>query len=116
MIPEWGGSVVITPWSGVDRDEFDQELTRRRNAVNGRLDTRGLKAWLAVRSCYDEKGNRIFGPEDAIWLNTKSGAALERIWDAVRDLNRIGEEALQEDVKNSDAAQSDGSGSLLPQD
>jgi hypothetical protein len=88
-VPEWGGTVTIRELSSKDRDNFEAELHMTD-------DLRNLRARLVVKAIIDENGERMFADSDAEALGNKSSSVLIRIFDAVRDMNGMDDEALEE--------------------
>lgn len=107
-VPEWGGSVRIQTLTGEDRDEYETSLVRF-DADSGKAEAAvdNLRCKLLVACIVDEHGKRQFSASDVAALGKKSGAALDRVFDAAKKLNRIGEEEVEELVKNSGAVPSD---------
>lgn len=110
-LPEWATPENPEPFVYVrrmparDRDAF--EVSNVKVERNGRRGDRvsvpqlqNYRARLAVLTCCDEKGERIFTDEDAGWLGQKSSVALNRIVEVAHRLNGIGEEAAEEAKKN----------------
>jgi hypothetical protein len=99
-VPEWGGDVLVRGLTGRERDEFEQGLVKgagRKSQINLKLAT----ARLCALSIVDEKGNRLFGDGDIMALNSKSSAALQRVYKTASRLSGLGDEDLEEMVKNS---------------
>jgi hypothetical protein len=108
--PEWGGDVYVRTMAGTERDHFEQTIADGKKATN----LNNVRARLAVKTVCDEKGNRLFSDDDADALGKKSGKVLDRIFDAAQRLNGIGDKAVEEIAKNSDAAPSGNSSSSSP--
>ena len=98
-VPEWGGSVLVSTLSGVDRDAWDQSLVSVvGNKTRANLDN--IRARLVALTVVDEAGNKLFKPEDAAALGKKSAAALMRVFVAAQRLNGMGSYAV-EDAKGN---------------
>lgn len=95
-VPEWGAEIHIRTWTGAERDRMEARYT---GAKGGH--PHGFKALVACLSICDEKGERVFKDSDEAELAKKSAAVLERILQASLDLNDFGEEAVEEQAKNS---------------
>ena len=90
-IPEWGGSVFVRVMSGLERDQWEIAASKDRN----------LRASLAFICLCDSTGKRLFTTSverDA--LGKKSGAALDRVFDAARSLNFLSEKSKEDIEKN----------------
>ncbi len=90
-VPEWGGSVVVSAMSGLDRDAFEASVL-----TDGRPDLRNMRAKLAAACIVDEAGARLFSTGDIEALGGKSSGALDRVTRVAQRLNRLGNEQLEE--------------------
>ena len=104
-VPEWGGVVYVRVINGEERETLEDLITERPK------DRHDIRARFAVMVLCDEAGKQLFSLADIAELNKKSGAALDRIFDFARDLNAMLPESVEGHEKNSDAGQSDASGS-----
>src|SRR4051812_5711186 len=112
-VPEWNLDVYIRVMSGEERDSLDAEnypiSPGQKEVVYNRANAR---ARLLVRCLCDEKGNRIFADADAEMLGQKSGSVVDRLYDRVREINKLTSASIKETVKNSKPGQSDSSTSV----
>jgi hypothetical protein len=94
-VPEWGGSVHVRTMSGLERDRLEalQEASPRKE----------VRARFVVAACCDAEGNLLFTEADIPALNGKNVKALDRIFDAVIELNRLSKDHVDEAEKNSAA-------------
>jgi len=106
-IPEWGGSVYIRRVSGRERDRFEEMVTDDKQKVT----IKNFRAKFAVMVLCDEKGIPLFEYKDAPLLGSKFGGALDKVLEAGRRVNGISEQDVEKMVGNSDAGQSEDSGS-----
>lgn len=91
-VPEWGGAVYVRAISAVERDAF--ELGYAEDKTN-------LRAKLAALCCCDEEGAALFDHADDIAaLGDKSGAALDRVFEAATKLNKFTGKDIDELEKN----------------
>ena len=97
-VPEWGGTVMVYSLTGAERDAFEQACSDQRSGRKVRI--QGLKALLVILCARDEAGNRLFTDEDRDTLNSKSGAALDRIYQVAARLNHLLAEDVEELVGN----------------
>lgn len=107
-VSEWGGSVRVRGLSGRERDRFEASLRDDR----GETDTDNIRAKLVGRAVIDETGSRVFTDAQINALGEKSGAVLDRLFDEIRDLSGMTDEAAEKIAGNSEAAPSDGSTSV----
>lgn len=89
-VPEWGGKVRVGTMTGAQRDAFEASLV-----VNGKADVSNARAKLVAVCLVNEKGAPLFSAADIDALGQKSSAALTRVADVARRLNRIGEDELE---------------------
>lgn len=94
-VPEWGSTVWIRTLTGRERDrwELDLEAAGKDNA----------RASLCALVICDEKGKSLFTAQDAAALGQKNAAALDRIFEAARELNLIGRDYQEATEKKSQA-------------
>ena len=86
-VPEWGGVIWVRTLTGKERDAFEQRCQDQKRG-DGIL-IAGLKAQLAALTIVDENGDRLFEDGDADELNTKSAAAIDRVWQVASRLNGL---------------------------
>jgi hypothetical protein len=107
-VPEWGGFVYVRTMTGRERDNFETSISGGKGKKTNMND---FRARFAVEIICDEDGERIFNRSDIEALTTKSGRALDRVFDSGKKLNRIGEDEQKELVENFDTTPEDDSGS-----
>jgi len=83
-VPEWGGTVNVKMMSGHERDAFEASIAGKEMV--------DFRAKFAVAVLCDESGEALFTPQDIKVLTKKSAVALDRVFEAGKKLNRIGEE------------------------
>ena len=110
QVPEWGGAVLVQGLTGTERDAFEGSMIEGKGK-NAAVNLRNLRAKLVARSIVDEEGKRIFADADIAALSAKSAAALDRVFTVAQRLSGISQEDVEELTKNSETAQSEGSGS-----
>ena len=100
--PEWGGEVCMLPFSGNDRDWYDQIYSEKRWPADGKEpDWQGLRAAAVARALCDDTGERQAATEaDVLALGSKNGAALDRCYRALRDASALHGAADEEAEKN----------------
>lgn len=104
-VPEWGGTVRVRGLTGTERDRFEFALAAARE----KPDQVEVRAHLVARCIVDEDGGRLFTDKEVGKLGGKSGAALDRVFDKVRELSGMGDGALEEAAEGFGGAPSDGS-------
>ncbi|OGG44115.1 MAG: hypothetical protein A3F84_27785 [Candidatus Handelsmanbacteria bacterium RIFCSPLOWO2_12_FULL_64_10] len=111
-VPEWpkvGGKVRIRTLSGTERDAFEQACVEKRGK-NHDTNLRNIRAKLCSLLIVDPAtGQRVFSDADADALGRKSAKALDRVFDAGRKLNGIGEKDVEELAGNCETGPSAGS-------
>lgn len=101
QVPEWGGSVFVRTMSGTERDAFEQSIIEGKTAKGSTAKMVNVRAKLAVRVLVDDKGVRLFTDADANMLGTKSGKALDRVFEVAQRLCGIGDKDIEELEGNS---------------
>jgi len=108
-VPEWGGMVKIRSLSGKERDSFEDIIQKRKKGKD--IELKGLKVLLLALTIINEDNSIMFSEEDLEKLNAKSAKALNRVFDAVTEMNGIGEAAVEDLRKNLPGVPSDANGS-----
>jgi hypothetical protein len=95
-VPEWGGTVYVKAMNGTERDCWEQAM------IDAKKEGKKLnvRAELAVRVVCDQQNVRLFADEDADTLGTKSGKALDRVFDVAQRLCGFGTKDMEELEKN----------------
>lgn len=104
-VPEWGGTVRIRMLSGYERDKFEESnfVQKRGKQV---LSLENIRARLVSLCVVGEDGKRVFSDLDVMALGRKSSAALDRVFEAAKKLNRFSEDDIEEMVGNSQSGPS----------
>lgn len=105
-VPEWGGEVRVRSLTLKEREDY--EVAKFKSA--GQHSTANLIIACAV----DDKGRRLFGPDDAPALEAKGNAAAQRVFFAAYELNGFGLDAIRSAEKNSASAPAGASDSASP--
>lgn len=95
-VPEWGGDVVVSEMSAVDRMEWELDAFDE----DGKPSAENWKVKLAARCIVDENGERMFSADDLAAFGKKSGKAIDRVYMAALEVNAMGKEAAEEVEKN----------------
>lgn len=89
-VPEWGElgeNVYVRNMSGRGRDVFEMGIY---NAKGTDAQLYNMRAKLTVLCCCDKEGKLHFDDSDGERLGDKSAAALSRIFNVAKRLNKIG--------------------------
>lgn len=106
-VPEWGGTVRVRGLTGTERDRFEFAMA----AAKDRPDRVDVRAQVVGRCIVDENGDRLFTDKELVKLGSKSGAALDRVFDVVRGLSGMGDQAVESAAQDFGTAPADGSSS-----
>lgn len=96
-IPEWEGSVWVRSLTVGERDQIDSEFNAARN--KGKTPD-NLRARMIIKGCCDEAGQPLFTDADLPEINKLPATILEKIFDSILKINRIGAGAVDEAEKN----------------
>lgn len=107
-VPEWGGTVRVKGLTAAQRDQVEAKAVSARGS-NMQLNLVGMRAHMAALAIVDDKDKPIFTQADVKALGEKSGAALDRVFEAVTRLSGMSDDDVEELTKNSEADQSDDS-------
>lgn len=96
--------VIVRGFTGAEADRL-----RELHAAK-KIKDKDYRVQLITRGVIDEDGQRVFGADDAEWLNNQPARATNRIIRALMKLNGDDlEEALADAEKNSDSGRENGS-------
>lgn len=96
-VPEWGGDIVIREMTGAQRDVWDTMMASRYNAKTGQITSmKGMRAKMIVLSVVDEDGKPMFNDKDLDVISEKSSVVLDRICEAIRDINGLTDDAVED--------------------
>lgn len=107
-VPEWGDgvTVIVSELSGLARDAF-----HARKDMNKSVPISESQADLLIATIVDESGALVFDESDIAALRAQSIGAIDRLVAVAVRLNGMQANAVEEVVKNSEAAPSGVSGS-----
>lgn len=115
VIPEWGGrSILVRTISALERDSWDLYLVANADPETHRLRPAAIRATLVSLCACDVEGNRLFTDQDVEFLARKSAAAIDRIYEAARRLNKVSDADVEELKKTSAATATSSSQPPLP--
>jgi hypothetical protein len=96
-IPEWGGTFYVRVMSARERDRFETEHLRLKEAGH---ETENFRARLCVTCLCDESGARVFQDADANAIGDQSADILQRVFDVASPLNGFSPKDVEELTKN----------------
>lgn len=100
-VPEWGGDVYLKTLSGTERDMFEDGYAEQK--------MRNFRARFLALSLCDDKGERLYGDNEADELGGKSSVVLNRLFDKAWALNAFRTEDVDALGNGSPSVQSEGS-------
>jgi hypothetical protein len=111
--PEWGegGAVRLRMLTTSERVGWNIAL---RPDPEKPLNFANAHARLVALCAIGEDGKRLFTDAEATALGSKSGAVMARLFEAAREISKLGEVDIKEAEKNSAPGQSEDSSSALP--
>jgi len=110
-VPEWGGSVFVKGLTGKERDEYQVSIMQK-SGKNYEVNFKNATVKLVVACVTDKDGKQLFEVADIDMLSSKSGKALNRLYEVATKLSGLSPDDVDELVKNSGAIQNDSSISL----
>jgi hypothetical protein len=90
--------VLIRAMTGADRDAFEAEQMQARR--DGFAEIPNLRARYVSACIVDEKGARMFDDAEVSRLGQKSVAALDRVFSAIIQLNKLDPADVEGTAKN----------------
>lgn len=106
--PEWGGKIRIRGLNGTERDRFEaQTYSSKGKEVTANLVN--MRARLVAMCAVDATGRKVFKPDQVKRLGTKSGAALDRCFEAAQRLSGLSPGDVEVLLGNSEPGQDDSS-------
>lgn len=105
-VPEWAAAlglpegqelfVLIRTLTGFERDSYESSLTQQRGK-DRIVNLQNARAKLVALCMVDEQsGERLFNDREVGLLGKRSAAALDRLFDACRELSGLTPEAVEE--------------------
>jgi hypothetical protein len=96
-VPEWNGEVNVWGLTLAEKDSWTDIIIS-----DGKANMKGATALLCALCMRDENGERLFSSDDIDALDAKSASALDRVFQVAQRLSGIGQEDIEETVKNSE--------------
>ena len=98
--PELGASVHLRVMSGADREQLENELTRRRER---KQDLVGIKFALLRRVICEPDGTLTFGPDDEAAFMSIDCRVVERLFSVAQTMNLLDDRSVEDHLGNSPA-------------
>ena len=94
-LPQFGGTIRVRAWTGADYDTFGKAV--KEFSFDGSMYAAALAA-----SAINESGDRLFDMNGDIQriASTFLKTTLERTYDVIRRMNKLGKEGLEDAEKN----------------
>lgn len=100
------GDFILKEMSGTDRDAYEQSIVRM-NGQSATPNMANIRAKLVSKCLVDEAGELLFPtPKDVADLGHLPARVLSKLFDAAAEMNGLSDEAVEDLLGNSDAAQS----------
>jgi hypothetical protein len=100
QVPEWNGEVLVQGLTLADKDKWTDAIV-----VDGKASMEGATGSLCALCMRNEDGSRLFESSDIPALQQKSAQALDRVFQVAQRLSGIGQDEIEETVKNSEQTQ-----------
>lgn len=108
FVQAWNGTVRVRAMSGKERDNLRAIMEASANEISV------VHANLLAVTLVDETGAQLFTAGDVDGLRNKCATALDNLFAVAMRLNRMGDKAVDDAVKNLEGDQNAGSGSVSP--
>lgn len=99
-VPEWASKdnpdafVRVRMLTGTERDKFEASMVEMKKDGSAKANRENVRARLLILCVVNERGELMFNNADIKLLGGKSAKALERVVNAVNELNAFTEEDL----------------------
>lgn len=125
-VPEWGGMIRLRSMTSKALDDMHVLFMRAREGEVGTATQNGhsarapdayrdLRVRLLAHCLCDANGQLLFDDEEGLEiLREKSAAVIERLFDAAMRLNKLTDEAVKEEKKDSPGTPATASASSSP--
>jgi len=97
-IPELGGKVIVQSMTARERGVYESQFLTKKGEL--RQSTSRARELLAIATCVDEQGNKLFTDSDLEMLGSVDAKILERISKASQELSDISDKDLDDLAKN----------------
>jgi hypothetical protein len=105
-VPEWGEgvTVIVSEMTGLARDAFYAKKDGSKVSISQ------SQADLLLATIVDESGESVFDESDVDMLKALSSTVLDRLANVAVRINGMGQAAVEDAAKNSEAGQKSDSG------
>jgi hypothetical protein len=87
-IPELGTSVYVQSMTARERGVYEVQFIDKNGSKSARMVSRAREL-MAIASCVDEEGKKIFTPDDLEMLGGLDAVVLDRIYMVAQDLAEV---------------------------
>ena len=94
-LPELGAAAYVREMSGIERDEWESSVSRRRGG-SIEVNRKNFRATLLVRCVCDENGERLFKDDQAGALGRVGAGTIGRLFDVAMRVNGISKSDQEE--------------------
>lgn len=102
QVPEWGGgTVLVRSLSSLERCQFQYSTSQLNAGDDPAVRMAKWRSEVVAFCTVGDDGKPLFTPEDIPALEAKNGAAVERVYRAADNLNKLTALALEGERKNS---------------
>ena len=112
-VPEWGGTLYIRTLNGMERDWFEEQcvtISGIGKTATAKANMRNMRAKLAAMAIADKDGKRMFHETEIPKLAQKSGLALDRVFNAAKEHNKMLD--VDKDIQDLEDGPSESSGTV----
>jgi hypothetical protein len=111
---EWG-TMHVRVMSGMELGTYELEVHHCKDPETGEIVRPPMhRERLLVRTICSPDGSRVFKDSDVHALSTADKRLLFALYEKAREINRMGEEAVEEEKKDSGAIPTSSSGTSSP--
>lgn len=108
-IPEWGDSVLLQSLTAAEREAYEMQFSDKEGNLR---DVSNIQARLVVKGLVDpETYDRMFSDKEHTVVGEWDGRVVRRMFNKVRELSGMDDQAVEEAEGNSEAGPGDGSSS-----
>lgn len=106
-IPEWGegGYAFICTLDARTRENWED--THLASTEDGSVKFGNIRASLVALCLCDDKGTPLFSQTDVALLNKKNSVVIDRLFEHAKKVNRIGQQDVDDLVKNFETTPED---------
>jgi hypothetical protein len=106
QVPAFGGVVFFKEFTPSARDAFEASLVVGKGK-KAKVSTKNIRAKMLAALVVDQKGRRIFKDIDVGEIGELPGPEVEKVYQAIQEVNKLSDEDIEELAGNSGADRSD---------